>query len=119
MRQAVPEISSLKEAVELAAEIERMESALKLLKAELKKFADQNGDIETGDKVWAYSTSVSWDFHESGLREMADQLALEGMNPWEMMTITPATLKKIGWSEDVLMQFGQKKETKRFSSKRK
>lgn len=116
---AVPKINSTQEAVELAAEIERMESALKTLKAELKKFADQNGAIETGDKVWNYSVSVSWDFHEAGLREMADQLALEGINPWEMMTISPANLKKIGWDEEALLQFGQKKETKRFSSKKK
>lgn len=116
---AVPKINSTHEAVKLAAEIERMESALKLLKAELKRFVDQNGAIETGDKVWNYSVSVSWDFHEAGLREMADQLALEGINPWEMMTISPANLKKIGWDEETLLQFGQKKETKRFSSKKK
>lgn len=116
---AVPKINSTHEAVKLAAEIERMESALKLLKAELKRFVDQNGAIETGDKVWNYSVSVSWDFHEAGLREMADQLALEGINPWEMMTISPANLKKIGWDEEALLQFGQKKETKRFSSKKK
>jgi hypothetical protein len=60
----------MQEAVELTAEIESMEYALKLLKAELKGFVDQNGAIETGDKVRNYSTSVSWNFNESGLKEI-------------------------------------------------
>ncbi len=116
---AVPKIRSRQEASELAMEIERMEASLKTLKAELKRFVDQNGAIETGEKVWNYNTAVSWEFHESGLKEMATQLALEGINPWAVMTISAANLKKIGWNEDVLRQFGQKKETKRFSSKQK
>lgn len=119
MLMAVPKIKSAQDAVELAAEIERMESLLKTLKAELKRFVDQNGAIETADKVWTYNVAVSWKFHEAGLRNMAEQLAIEGINPWKMITISAANLKKIGWSEEVLSQFRQKKETKRFSSQKK
>lgn len=119
MLMAMPKLKSAQEASELAAEIERMESALKTLKAELKRFVDQNGAIETNKKVWNYNVAVSWEFHESGLKEMADQLALEGINPWKVMTITAANLKKIGWDEEILSQFGQKKEAKRFSSQKK
>jgi len=119
MLMAVPKIKSAQDAVELAAEIERMESSLKTLKAELKRFVDRNGAIETADKVWNYSVAVSWEFHGSGLRDMADQLAIEGMNPWKIMTISTANLKKIGWDEEVLRQFGQKKETKRFTSQKR
>ncbi|MCM3790352.1 hypothetical protein M3221_18410 [Domibacillus indicus] len=119
MLMAVPKIKSTQDAAELAAEIERMESSLKTLKAELKRFVDQNGAIETKEKVWNYNVAVSWEFHESGLRDMADQLVIEGMNPWKLMTISAANLKKIGWSEEVLCQFGQKKETKKFSSRKR
>jgi hypothetical protein len=119
MLMAVPKIKSAQDAVALAAEIEHMESSLKTLKAELKRFVDQNGAIETKEKVWNYNVAVSWEFYESGLRDMADQLAIEGVNPWKIMTISAANLKKIGWSEEVLRQFGQKKETKRFSSQTK
>lgn len=119
MLMAVPKIKSSQDAAELAAEIERMESSLKTLKAELKRFVERNGAIETADKVWNYNVAVSWEFHDSGLRDMADQLAVEGLNPWKMMTISATNLKKIGWDEEVLSQFGQKKETKRFSSRKR
>lgn len=119
MKIAVPDIHTMDDAVKMAAEVERLESAVKLLKSELKTFVDRKGSIQTGDKIWAYNTYTSWEFDEEGLQEMADQLAIEGVNPWEIMTIPPAELRNLGWTEEVLSQFGQKKETKRFSSKKK
>jgi hypothetical protein len=119
MRMTIGEIKTMQEAIELAAEIERMDAALKLLKSELKGFVDRNGAIETDDKVWNYTTAVSWDFGEQGLKDMAESIALEGLNPWELMTLSPASIKKLGWSEEVLLNFGQKKETQRFSSRKK
>lgn len=119
MKLVVPDIYTMEEAVKVAVKVERMEAALKELKSELKTFVEREGSIETGEKVWAYSTYTSWEFDQTGLAELADQLAIEGINPWEIMTIPAAELRKIGWSDDMLAQFGQKKETKRFSSKSK
>lgn len=98
---------------------ERVEAALKSMKQELKRFVDENGSVETRDKVWGYVTSVSWEFEADGLKKMAQEIALEGMNPWELLTFSAVSLKKLGWGEDVLSQYGRKKETRRFASRKK
>lgn len=50
MLMDVPKIKSAQDAAELATEIECMESSLKMLKSELKRFVDQNDAVETADK---------------------------------------------------------------------
>lgn len=117
--KTIERLDSMEKAVEMANEIERLEAVLKLMKAELKKFVDDYGAIETDSKVWDYYPSVSWNFDEKGLKEMAQNIALEGLNPWELLTLSSTSLKKLGWNDDVLSQFGRKKETKRFSSRAK
>lgn len=109
----------VEQAVQLANEIERAEAALKSMKQQLKSFVDDNGPVETQDKVWDYSLSTSWRFEPESLKEMAQGIALEGMNPWELLTLTAPSLKRLDWSEEALARYGQKKETRRFTSRKK
>ena len=49
-------IENMDQAIKLGKEIERVESALKAMKAELKAFVDVNGPVDTGDVIWDYSS---------------------------------------------------------------
>lgn len=119
MATSVETIHTIDEAIELAGEIERAEAALKQMKDQLKAFVDENGSVETSDKVWDYNVSVSWKFDGESLKRMSQDMALDGLNPWEMLSLPSSSLKKLGWSEDVLSQYGTKKETRRFASRKK
>lgn len=112
-------IETLEQAVALAQEIERAEAAVKAMKAQLKEYVAANGPVETDDKVWEITPVVSWSFNGESLKELAQQMVLEGINPWELLSLPATSLSKLGWSEDILAKFGQKKETKRFSSHKK
>jgi len=106
-------------AINLGKEIERVEAALKAMKAELKAFVDVNGPVDTGDVIWDYAVSASWQFDEMGMKEVAQNMVLEGVNPWKMLNITASNLKKMGWDDAVIAKMGEKKETRRFASRKK
>ena len=112
-------VGSMGQAIELGREIERVESALKAMKAELKAFVDNNGPVDTGDVIWDYTISASWQFDEKGMKEVAQNMVLEGVNPWKMLNITASNLKKMGWDDAVIAKMGEKKETRRFASRKK
>ena len=112
-------IESMDHAIKLGREIERVESALKAMKADLKAFVDGNGPVDTGDVICDYSISASWSFNEDGLKELAQNMVLEGVNPWKVLNITASNLKKLGWDDNVVAKMGEKKETRRFSSRKK
>lgn len=107
------------EAIKIANEIERIESAAKAMKDQLKKYVEVNGPLETSDKIWDFSTSVSYKFNGVQLREVAQNIVLEGKNPWDLMSIATPKLQTLGWSEDVLKQLGTQSSTTRFSSRKK
>ena len=115
----VEQVDSLEKAVQLANEIQRLEAVLKSMKAQLKAFVDQHGSVETHDTVWGYVTSVSWDFEPEQLKELAQMIAVEGENPWEYLSLSATSIKKLGWEESVLSRYGTKRETKRFVSRKK
>lgn len=112
-------VKSMDDAINLGKEIERVEAALKAMKAELKAFVDVSGPVDTGDVIWDYSISASWSFNEEGLKELAQNMVLEGVNPWKVLNITASNLKKLGWDDAVVAKMGEKKETRRFSSRKK
>ncbi|QKY69349.1 hypothetical protein [Lentibacillus sp. CBA3610] len=112
------ELQSHEEAVQLANEINRLEAALKQMKDDLKTYVKTHGRVDTGDEVWDFYQSVSWKFDRNHLKELAGEMAMEGIDPWEMLTISKATLNKLGWEEQRLSQLGTKKVTQRFTSRK-
>lgn len=111
-------VATPEEAVELANEINRMEAAVKLMKEELKTYVNQHGPIDTGQEVWNYYPSVSWSFDKDGLKELARNMALEGFDPWEFLSVSKTNLNKLGWEDGYLEQLGKKKVTRRFTSRK-
>lgn len=107
------------EAVNLANEINRLEAITKKMKDDLKSFVEQNGPVETQTEVWGYTEAVSYSFNGVQLKTVAENLVLDGHNPWELLSISASNLKKTGWNESYLETLGQKKITRRFGSKKK
>lgn len=109
---------SQEEAVKKALEVERLEAVLKQMKAELKAYVDANGALVAGDKMWDYTISTAWEFTGEKLKEMSLEIAVEGRDPWGLLSLSAAAIKKLGWNETTLSRFGTKKETKRFDSRK-
>lgn len=107
------------EAVKLANEIERIEAAAKLMKADLRKFVEQQGPVETADTIWDINEAVSYRFDAAQLKDVAQHIALGGNNPWDYLGINSTNLKKLGWDEAFLANLGTKTVTKRFASRKK
>lgn len=112
------EIKNMEQAVKVANEIERYEGALKQMKDSLKKFVEVKGPVDTGEKTWDFSDSVSWNFAPDKLKDLAAEILMQGHNPWEFLGIGSKELAKTGLTEDVLKQYGTPKVTKRFAGKK-
>jgi len=107
------------EAVAMANEIVRLEAVAKELKNQLKIYVEMYGSVETNDQIWGFNESVSWSFPGDKLKEIMTMIALDGYNPWEMISLSKRSLDKLGWNDDILKQYGEKKVIKRFASKKK
>ncbi|KAA9019000.1 hypothetical protein [Niallia endozanthoxylica] len=107
------------EAVAMANEIVRLEAVVKELKNQLKAYVETNGSVETNDQIWDFNESVSWNFPGDKLKEIMTMIALDGYNPWELISLSKRSLDKLGWNDDILKQYGEKKVIKRFASKKK
>jgi len=100
------EINSEDDAISVAKEVERLEAVLKEHKNVLKQYVDENGPLATDEKVWDYHPTESWNFHN--MKGLAEMIALEGYNPWEMFSLSKKELKKLGFEESFLQKYGEK-----------
>lgn len=113
------EIKSYQEAIDLANEIERYEAAVKQMKDALKGFVEKVGlPVDTGEKIWDFSSSESWSFSPVNLKALASEILLMGFNPWEYLDLGSRAISKLNLTQDVLGQYGKAKTTKRFASKK-
>lgn len=113
------QIQNYEQAVQIANEISRLESATKDLKKLLKAFVEKNGAVETADTIWEIKQSISYEFTAAQLRHVAEMIAIEGKNPFEYLGITSANLGKLDWSNDAIERLGSKKINTRFTSSKK
>ncbi|KLU62324.1 hypothetical protein CEB3_c13680 [Peptococcaceae bacterium CEB3] len=114
----VQKISSLQEAIQIANEIERYEAAVKQMKDMLKAFVEQNGPVDTGEKIWDFSESESWAFTPEKLKELCTEILLEGNNPWEFLDLGSRAIQKLNLTKQTLSQYGTAKTSKRFASRK-
>ena len=108
------EITTMEKAQQVANEIAQIEATLKQMKEGLKAFVDQHGMVQAGGVQWGYSESVSWKIEADYMKEFMQWVALEGFNPFEMMSVSATSLKKLAWSEETLQRIATKKLTKSF-----
>lgn len=100
----------MEDAIALAQQIERYEQALKLLKDKLKAYVELNGPVTANGKVWDYFGSTSWNFSPENLKALCGMMAIDGINPFELLSLSAAALKKTGFSEEMLSHYGTRKE---------
>ncbi len=112
-------IESREEAIRVANEVERLEAVIKVMKDQMRTYVDKNGPIETDTVVWDYNESCSFSFTADEMKKVAENIVLEGKNPWELMSISAANFKKLGWEESYIETLGTKKPIKRFNSKKR
>ena len=113
------EVNSIQEAITMASEIERYEGSLKQMKDALKAFVAETGlPVDTGEKVWDFSSSESWSFSAENLKALASEILLLGFNPWEHLDLSSRAIGKLNLTQDVLAQYGKSKTTTRFTSKK-
>lgn len=108
------EITTIEKAQQVANEIAQLEATLKQMKEGLKAFVDQHGMVQASGVQWGYSESISWKIEAEHMKEFMQWVALEGFNPFEMMSVSATSLKKLAWSEETLQRIATKKLTKSF-----
>lgn len=99
---------TLEDAKELAQEVDRYEAALKLMKAKLKAFVELQGPVEANEKVWDFQPSSSWSFAPDQLKVLAGMIAFDKKNPFEYLTLSATSIKKLKWSDETLSHYGEK-----------
>lgn len=109
-------IETVEHAQQVANEIAQLEATVKLMKDSLKSFVDVHGVVQAGGVEWGYKESVSWKIEPEHMKEFMQWVALEGVNPFELMTVSATSLKKLAWPEDTLCRIAIKKSTKSFRS---
>lgn len=107
----------LEDAVALAQDLERYEQAVKVLKDKLKAYVELNGPVSANNKVWDFFESSSWEFEPDRLKALAGMMAIDGHNPFQYLTLSSSSLKKLNFTDEMLTQYGEKRsKSKTFRS---
>lgn len=104
-------------AVKLANEIIRLDSTLKSMKEQLKKYVEENGELVAGDKVWKFRENVSWNFNDSEkVKDFLKSLVIDGItyDPYSLISISKTKLNQLNIDDDYISAFAQKRVTKSF-----
>lgn len=112
-------ITTLEQAIRAANELERLQAMVDHLKEELKKFVETNGSFSTDTKTYYIQETVTYKFPQENIYKIAQALTIEGKNAWDYLSITGSTLQKAGWDETAILQFGDKRISKTFKSKKR
>ncbi len=116
--QTIERIETMDDAIKLANEINRMDAALKQKKELLKSFVQANGKVvETDKEIWGFNPTVSWSFNAESLKRFCEGLVVDGINPWNHLSISAAELKKLGYGEQALKRYATRKDSRKFGSK--
>lgn len=104
-------------AVELANEIIRLDSTLKSMKEQLKKYVEENGELVAGNKVWKFRENVSWNFNDSEkVKDFLKSLVIDGItyDPYSLISISKTKLNQLNIDDDYISAFAEKRVTKSF-----
>lgn len=109
-------IQTEEQAQALATEIMQLEATVKQLKDQLKEYVDQHGTLQAGGIEWGYRDSISWKIRVENMKEFMQLVAIEGFNPFELISVSATNLKKLGWNDETLGRIADKKVTSSFRS---
>lgn len=100
----------MEDAIALAQQVDRYEQALKIMKDKLKAFVQLNGPVQANGKVYDFFSSSSWNFEPEKLKAMCGMMVIDGLNPFEYLSLSSTDMKRLKWSDQIFSQYGTKKE---------
>lgn len=106
------------QAVQIANEILRLESALSTMKDQLKQYVlDNGGEFNSGDTIWKFRESTKWEFRSGkSIEEFLYHIVKDGytVSPYDYVSISGSKLKKLKLGEDYMTKFATKKVSASF-----
>ncbi len=103
----IPEtVSSPPEAERVAREILRLEATLGALKEQLRGYVERHGPVVVDSREFRLSPSRYWKWPQEALKNAVAAMEKEGIDPLQVLSLTSAGLKKLGWSEEKCRNLG-------------
>lgn len=100
-------INSYDDAVAISKEIICLEETVNQKKEMLKNFIETTKKpVVVGSKEFALVTSQYWKWPVEAVRKAFEELQSKGLDPFEVLTITASTLKKVSWDNDTIRNLG-------------
>lgn len=94
------------EAVALGREILRLEAAADILKDRLRGWVKQHGPVTVDSREFRIAPSRYWKWPQDSLRAAVAAMEREGVDPFQVLSLTAAGLKKLGWDEERILSLG-------------
>lgn len=106
------ELKTYDEAVELGAEMLRMESALEQSKSMLKTYVEACGPITVGGRKFQMNPTTYWNWGSTASKAAFDRLKKLGKDPYDFLKPDSYHTKKLKWGEKDFESLGAVKKTK-------
>lgn len=94
------------EAVALGREILRLEGALDILKERLRGYVENHGPVQVDSREFRIAPSNYWKWPQNSLRTAVAAMEAEGFDPFQLLSLTAAGLKKLPWGDERIRALG-------------
>lgn len=94
------------EAAALGREILRLETATDILKGRLRGWVKRHGPVAVDSREFRIAPSRYWKWPQDSLKRAVAAMERDGIDPLQVLSLTAAGLKKLGWDEEKIMSLG-------------
>jgi len=94
------------EAVALGRKILRLEGALDILKGHLRGYVENHGPVQVDSREFRIAPSNYWKWPQESLRAAVTAMEAEGFDPFQVLSLTAAGLKKLPWDDERIRALG-------------
>ncbi|MCL6477065.1 MAG: PD-(D/E)XK nuclease family protein [Peptococcaceae bacterium] len=106
------EIKSYNEAVNLGAEVLRLEAALDQMKGHLKGYVEACGPVVVDGRKFEMSPSVYWNWSSEAVQAAIKKIEGLKKDPYSFLRLDSYQMKKLKWDEKDFESLGAVKKTK-------
>ncbi len=99
-------IRDQEKAVALGREILRLERRADILKGRLRAWVKSNGPVTVGSRQFRIVPSQYWKWPQGSLKNAVAAMEQEGIDPFTVLSLTSAGLKKLNWDEERIRTLG-------------
>ncbi|RJX20146.1 MAG: PD-(D/E)XK nuclease family protein [Desulforudis sp.] len=94
------------EAATLGREILRLETAADILKGRLRGWVERHGPVTVDSREFRIAPSNYWKWPQESLKKAVAAMEHEGVDPFKILSLTAAGLKKLGWDGERIRALG-------------